>query len=196
MNAVTPPTAANKKVLLVDGNSSRRRHRVDALCKHGVDVICAADVVEARLLWHPNTYALVLLDARHDPAPAVEFCSEIKSSNGGQLTAFLVGKSAYLATTSPVGLAATRAGSDGDESMAQLITHACEGVPHRGRFQEVIWRMSLLRSSKPAQVDTRPYLPVRVEAPETAAAALPPMSFGEAIRQVEIEQEGTASEAE
>lgn len=174
------------KVLLVDTKGIRRKLRVNALTGRGVEVVCAHDITDARSLWHPGVYNLVLVDHRHDPASAVEFCDEIKATVGGQLTAFLVGKSEYLAASPRARVSSDAEPIRSNETVARLISTACEGIPRRGRFQEAIWRMSLARSSKPAQNDTRrpPILEI------VTVEELPPaISFGEAVRQAELDQE-------
>ena len=65
---------AKKKVLLIVSNMSKRNLRASVLRKHGLEVVCASRVSDARMLWHPLTYDLVLFDARNDQANATELC--------------------------------------------------------------------------------------------------------------------------
>lgn len=185
---------AKKKVLLVVSNMSKRNLRASVLRKHGLDVVCASRVSDARMLWHPLTYDLVLFDARNDQANATELCVEMRSRAPKQRIAFLVGKPEYLASSPApfeegfVEEMPTRC----EENVRQLMTNACEALPRRGGFLEARWRMALARSVKPEQESHRPARLVdplpRVIAVDDNASA----SFGDAVRLAEADQVASA----
>jgi hypothetical protein len=85
-------SAVKKHVLMIVTRSPKNNLRVNVLRKHGLEVVCANHIGEARMLWHPDTYDLVLFDLRHENGAAVELCHDIKTERPGQLVAFFVGK--------------------------------------------------------------------------------------------------------
>lgn len=183
-----------KKVLLIVPNMSKRNLRASVLRKHGLEVVCASRVSDARMLWHPLTYDLVLLDARNDHANATELCVEMRSQAPKQRIAFLVGKPEYLASSPApyeegfVEEMPTRC----EENVRQLMTNACEALPRRGGFLEARWRMALARSVKPEQESNRPArvvdpLPRVITVEESNSS-----SFGDAVRLAEADQDALA----
>ena len=185
---------AKKKVLLVVSNMSKRNLRASVLRKVGLDVVCASRMSDARMLWHPLTYDLVLLDARTDHANATELCVEMRSRAPLQKIAFFVGKPEFLASSPApfeegyVEEMPTRC----EENVRQLMTNACEALPRRGGFLEARWRMALARSVKPEQESHRPSrvvdpLPRVITVEETNSAA-----FGDAVRLAEADQVASA----
>src|SRR5438876_9589101 len=88
-----------RRILLVDTYANKRDQRAKIMRKLGVEVDCAADITEARALWHADSYSLVLVDVRNDSVNVQEFCSEVRSAKPPQAVAFLVGKPDYLAGT-------------------------------------------------------------------------------------------------
>ena len=90
-------SAVKKHILMVVTRSPKNNLRVSVLRKHGLEVVCANHIGDARMLWHPDTYDLVLFDLRHENGAAIELCRDIKAERPGQLVAFLVGKPDYLA---------------------------------------------------------------------------------------------------
>ena len=64
-----PISAANggitkkKRVLLLDTSQTKRDLRADVMRKLGIEVDCAADVVEARCWWRADLYNLVSINA-------------------------------------------------------------------------------------------------------------------------------------
>src|ERR1043166_8522710 len=121
---------AKKSVLLVVPNMSKRNLRASVLRKRGMEVVCASRISDARMLWHPSTYDLVLLDARNDHANANELCVEMRSQSPRQQIAFLVGKPEFLAQSPApfeegfVEEVPTRC----EENVRQLMTNACEAL--------------------------------------------------------------------
>ena len=178
-------SAVKKHVLMVVTRSPKNNLRVNVLRKHGLEVVCANHIGDARMLWHPDTYDLVLIGLRHENGAAAELCRDIKAERPGQLVAFLVGKPNYLAA------APLNGGLDGDdeapkryeETLRQLMATACEALPQRGGFLEATWKMSLARAVKPSSVPRPPAPEVQhvTELPEVPVT----FSFGDAVRQAE-----------
>ena len=50
-----------RRVLLLDTSQSKRDLRADVMRKLGIEVDCAADVMEARCWWRADLYNLVLI---------------------------------------------------------------------------------------------------------------------------------------
>jgi CheY-like chemotaxis protein len=180
--------AGKKHILLVVTHSPKNSLRANVLRKHGMDVVCAHHVGDARMLFHPDTYDLVLFDLRHDNGAAVELCEEMKAECPGQRVAFLVGKPEYLADSPDH----TDGGLDAppkryEETLRQLMATACESLPRRGGFLEATWRMSLARAVKP---EAMPQAPPPVVHPLTTLEEAPvSFSFGDAVRQAENEEQ-------
>ncbi len=195
-----PPTAKpktsppKKKVLLVQSIGPHRTLRASVMRKRGFDVVCAGNCAEARLLWHPAAYDLVLLDGEHDVIDHEELCRDMKASCPKEKVAYLVGKPELLSSmpgSNGAAIAATRSRSY-QHVFGELMTKACEALPHRHGFMEAVWRMYLLKSSRPPATDTReaPVIPV------TKHQKLEPsIPFGEAVRQAELETEANDGNA-
>ena len=184
------PTA-KKHVLLVVTRSPKNSLRANVLRKHGMDVVCANHIGDARMLWHPNSYDLVLFDLRHENSAAVELCRDIKAESPGQLVAFLVGKPEYLsAAPATVELGAEQAPKRYEETLRQLMATACEALPRRGGFLEATWRMSLARAVKPAPLEesAQPVVTQLKSFAEVPAG----FSFGDAVRRAEAAEEVTS----
>ena len=177
-------SAAKKQVLMVVTRSPRNNMRVNVLRKHGLDVVCANHIGDARMLWHPDTYDLFLFDLRHENGAAEELCRDMKAESPEQLIAFLVGKPEYLAASPSANeLADDEAPKRYEEILRQLMATACEALPQRGGFLEATWRMSLARAVKPAPM---PQAPQELAQPITSLPEAPvSFSFGDAVRQAE-----------
>ncbi len=183
-------SAVKKHILMVVTRSPKNNLRANVLRKHGLEVVCANHIGDARLLWHPDTYDLVLFDLHRENGAAAELCRDIKAERPGQLVAFLVGKPEYLATApSTAELAGDEVPKRYEETLRQLMATACEALPQRGGFLEATWRMSLARSVKPSSVPRAATLPVQqvAELPEVAVT----FSFGDAVRQAEAAEQET-----
>ncbi|MBZ5568095.1 MAG: hypothetical protein LAN64_09635 [Acidobacteriia bacterium] len=173
-----------KLVLMVVTRSPKNNLRANVLRKHGLEVVCANHIGDARMLWHPDTYDLVLFDLRHENGATEELCRDMKAESPEQRIAFLVGKPEYLASSPSANeLAADEAPKRYEEILRQLMATACEALPQRGGFLEATWRMSLARAVKPAPI---PPTPREVVHPVTALPEVPvSFSFGDAVRQAE-----------
>ncbi len=77
-------------ILLMDTNTTTLQNRASALRRFKVEVVCASKIPEARALWHPGSYKLVLIDTRRDFAAILGFCQEVRESHPQQLIAFFV----------------------------------------------------------------------------------------------------------
>ena len=88
-----------KNVLIIDGNDAMQTLRAGVLRSRGVHVHTAKSVTEAELLWVPDFFDLVLLDARQRSNEAVEFWRTIRRRHPGQRIRFLVGPPTYLSPT-------------------------------------------------------------------------------------------------
>jgi len=90
---------ATKNVLIVDGNEAMQNMRASVLRSHGVHVHLAKSVSEAKLLWVPDFFDLVLLDMRQRSKEAVAFWRTIRREHPCQRISFLVGPPTYLSPT-------------------------------------------------------------------------------------------------
>jgi CheY-like chemotaxis protein len=87
-----------KRVLLVDTSRLKRDLRAETMRKLGMEVDCAADVVEARSWWRADLYDLVLINVQEGTGPRDKFCDDMRKATPAQQIMFLVGKPEYLAT--------------------------------------------------------------------------------------------------
>ena len=90
---------ATKNVLIIDGNEAMQNMRASVLRSHGVHVHLAKSVTEAKLLWVPDFFDLVLLDMRQRSKEAVAFWRTIRREHPRQRISFLVGPPRYLSAT-------------------------------------------------------------------------------------------------
>lgn len=88
-----------KNVLIIDGNEAMQNLRARVLRSHGVHVHTAKSVSEAALLWVPDFFDLVLLDARQRSKQAVAFWRTIRRQHPQQRMCFLIGPPTYLSPT-------------------------------------------------------------------------------------------------
>ena len=88
-----------KNVLIIDGNEAMQQLRARVLRSRGVHVHTAKSVTEAALLWVPDFFDLVLLDARQRSQEAVAFWRMIRRQHPRQRISFLVGPPTYVCAT-------------------------------------------------------------------------------------------------
>ena len=78
-------------MLIIDGNEAMRNMRANVLGSHGVHVHLAKSVTEAKLLWVPDFFDLVLLDMRQRSKESVAFWRMIRREHPRQRISFLGG---------------------------------------------------------------------------------------------------------
>jgi hypothetical protein len=90
------------KVLLIDSCVATREVRAAVLRDHGIEVHAAEHFSEARFLWQPNVYDLVLLDVRrYSPGEILEYYEQIRDEHPEQRFAFFLGPPNYLSLDWP-----------------------------------------------------------------------------------------------
>jgi CheY-like chemotaxis protein len=94
-----PVAGGRKRILLVDANLVSQTRRAGMLRQRGVEVTCAADMAHAQLLWHAESYNLVIMDATNLYEGAMSFCKSIKLERPEQLITFLVGQPEFLSSS-------------------------------------------------------------------------------------------------
>ena len=87
-----------KRVLLLDTSQTKRDLRAETMRQLGIEVDCAADVLEARCWWRADLYNLVLISVAGEIDSRDQFCTDIRGANPPQRIAFFVGGPEYLAT--------------------------------------------------------------------------------------------------
>jgi CheY-like chemotaxis protein len=97
LSAPIPDATKKKRVLLIDTSHAKRVLRTEAMRKFGMDVDCAADMVEARVWWRPALYDLVLINMEKGRGQRDKFCDDLRTATPPQRVAFLVGQPEYLA---------------------------------------------------------------------------------------------------
>jgi hypothetical protein len=88
--------AQKKRILLLDTSQTKRDLRADVMRKLGIEVDCAADVIEARCWWRADLYNLVLINVAGETDSRDKFCMDIRGANPPQRIAFFVGGPKYL----------------------------------------------------------------------------------------------------
>ncbi|MFY9562419.1 MAG: response regulator [Terriglobales bacterium] len=147
-NQIPGPLKRNR-VLLVDTSPTKRDLRAESMRKLGLDVDCAADIVEARCWWRADLYNLVLINVENEVGHRDEFCEDVRGATPPQLLAFLVGKPEYLAE-SPNAEAAPAARTNGDRGtqgdVCAALSAEIAGVqPQRWGIMEACQRISAVR---------------------------------------------------
>jgi hypothetical protein len=90
-------SAKKKRVLLLDTSQTKRDLRADVMRQLGIEVDCAADVLEARCWWRADLYNLVLINVAGEIESRDKFCTDMRSAIPPQKIAFFVGGPEYLA---------------------------------------------------------------------------------------------------
>ena len=179
----------NKRALLVIGNALRRKLRARAFREAGIEVVCAEHIGEARELWHPAVFDLVVIDTKLHNQDATSLCAVIRAEAPKQRIAWFVGKPDYLSAT-PL----PDASLEDDDALAnrtrQAIAAACKPLSRRGGFLEACWRMQLGRT-KLRSMQSAPVNQVHSSANLKNSADESRSGFGAAVRQAEAEQEST-----
>lgn len=190
-NQVAAPLKRNR-VLLVDTSPAKRDLRAETMRKLGMDVDCAADILEARCWWRAALYNLVLINVETELDHRDKFCEDVRGATPPQLLAFLVGKPGYLAD-SPNAEAAPAARTNGDRGtqgdVCAALSAGIAGVqPQRWGIMEACQRISAVRfasDTRARAVRERPTPPRDPEAHRTkrpAAESPLDMDWQEAIK--------------
>jgi CheY-like chemotaxis protein len=153
---LSPPDGSptkKKRVLLLDTSQTKRDLRADVMRKLGIDVDCAADVLEARCWWRADLYNLVLINAAGEAESRDKFCMDIRSANPPQRIAFFVGGPEYLSAAPHSDRAPVEADADAlhKEMVAALLAHNSASSSQRWGILEACKRISSVRSVSEAR---------------------------------------------
>jgi len=142
-----------KRVLLLDTSQTKRDLRADVMRKLGIDVDCAADVLEARCWWRADLYNLVLISVAGETDSRDKFCTDLRSATPPQRIAFFVGGPEYLAAAphSDGGPAEPDADALHKEMVAALLAQAAEHSSQRWGILEACKKISSVRSVSEAR---------------------------------------------
>jgi len=145
--------AKKKRVLLLDTSQTKRDLRADVMRKLGIEVDCAADVLEARCWWRADLYNLVLINAAGEAESRDKFCTDIRSANPPQRIAFFVGGPEYLSAAPHSDGAPAEADADAlhKEMVAALLAHNSASSSQRWGILEACKRISSVRSVSEAR---------------------------------------------
>jgi CheY-like chemotaxis protein len=192
----TPPLSApipgglkKKRVLLVDTSAAKRDLRAEVMRKLGMDVDCAADILEARSWWRADLYDLVLINADKGTGHRDKFCEDIRNATPRQQMAFLVGKPEYLAAVP--GLDGELTAPDiHDELLIGVVKTALSvdlaNLSQRWGIMEASRRISAVRSACNARTRAmreRPAPPRDLEMRHGKRAADEPPSLDDLLRE-------------
>jgi hypothetical protein len=143
-----------KRVLLLDTSQTKRDLRADVMRKLGIEVDCAADVLEARCWWRADLYNLVLINAAGEADSRDKFCTDMRSATPPQRIAFLVGSPEFLAAAPHSDAAPAEADADAihKEMVAALLAQASgDSSRQRWGILEACKRISSVRSVSEAR---------------------------------------------
>ena len=145
--------ARKKRVLLLDTSQTKRDLRADVMRKLGIEVDCAADVLEARCWWRPDLYNLVLINASAEAESRDKFCTEIRGANPEQQIAFFVGSPQYLAATPHSDNAPSEVNADvlHKEMVAALLAQSLGNPSQRWGILEACRKISSVRAVSEAR---------------------------------------------
>jgi hypothetical protein len=142
--------AKKKRVLLLDTSQTKRDLRADGMRKLGIEVDCAADVIEARGWWRADLYNLVLIHVAGETDSRDRFCTDLRSATPPQRIAFFVGGPEYLA-----------AAPDSDEAPAEPDADARHKEMVAGNSSQQRWgileacrKISSVRAASEARTRT------------------------------------------
>src|SRR5271155_899498 len=145
--------AKKKRVLLLDSSQTKRDLRADVMRRLGIEVDCAADVLEARCWWRADLYNLVLINVAGETDSRDKFCTDIRSANPPQRIAFFVGGPEYLAAAPHSDEAAAEPDTDAlhKEMVAALLAQASGNSSQRWGILEACRKISSVRSASEAR---------------------------------------------
>jgi hypothetical protein len=142
-----------KRILLLDTSQTKRDVRADVMRKLGIEVDCAADVIEARCWWRPDLYDLVLVNVAGETDSRDKFCADIRSANPSQKIAFFVGGPRYLSVAphSDSGSAESDPDALQGDVLAALLAQKSLNTSQRWGILEACQRISSVRSVSEAR---------------------------------------------
>jgi DNA-binding NtrC family response regulator len=140
-------------VLLLDTSQTKRDLRADVMRRLGIEVDCAADVIEARGWWRADLYNLVLINSTGEVESSNEFCTEIRGASPAQRIAFLVGSPHYLAAAPHSDAAPAEMVQDAlhREMITALLAQSSEHRSQHWGILEACKRISSVRSASEAR---------------------------------------------
>jgi CheY-like chemotaxis protein len=150
-----PSEQKRKRVLLVDASEHLRDLRAETMRRLGMEVDCAASIIEARCWWRAGLYNLVLINVGTDGSQRDRFCDDVRAATPPQQLAFLVGKPGYLADA-PNGFCDSFLPEEEDvivpgENVAMSLSAAAKELPQRWGILEASRRISAVRSASHAR---------------------------------------------
>jgi hypothetical protein len=145
--------AKKKRVLLLDSSQTKRDLRADVMRKLGIEVDCAADVIEARCWWRADLYNLVLINVAGETDSRDRFCTDLRSATPPQRIAFFVGGPEFLAAAPHSDQASAEADADAlhKEMVAALLAQTAEHSSQRWGILEACKKISSVRSVSEAR---------------------------------------------
>jgi hypothetical protein len=149
--------AKKKRVLLLDTSQTKRDLRADGMRKLGIEVDCAADVIEARGWWRADVYNLVLINVAGEIDSRNKFCTDLRSATPPQRIAFFVGGPEYLAAVPDSDEAPAEPDADAlhKEMVAALLAQASENSSQqRWGILEACRKISSVRAAGEARTRT------------------------------------------
>jgi hypothetical protein len=143
--------AKKKRVLLLDASQTKRDLRADVMRQLGIEVDCAADVLEARCWWRADLYNLVLISMAGEIDSRDQFCTDIRGANPPQRIAFFVGGPEYLAAAPHSDEGSTAPDALNREMAAALLAQAAGNSSERWGIMEACRKISSVRSASEAR---------------------------------------------
>jgi CheY-like chemotaxis protein len=145
--------ARKKRVLLLDTSQTKRDLRADVMRKLGIDVDCAADILEARSWWRADLYNLVLINVAGETGSRDEFCNDLRGATPPQRIAFLVGGPEYLAAAPHSNGASAEPDAEAlhKELVAALLAQAAASTSQRWGILEACKKISSVRAVSEAR---------------------------------------------
>jgi CheY-like chemotaxis protein len=144
--------AKKKRVLLLDTSQTKRDLRAEVMRQLGIEVDCAADVLEARFWWRADLYNLVLISVAGEIDSRDQFCTDIRGANPPQRIAFFVGGPEYLAAAPHSDEAPTEPDDAlHKEMVAALLAQGAGNSSQRWGILEACRKISSVRSASEAR---------------------------------------------
>jgi hypothetical protein len=146
--------AGKKRVLLLDTSQTKRDLRADVMRKLGIEVDCAADVIEARCWWRADLYNLVLINVAGETDSRDKFCTDLRGAIPPQRIAFFVGGPEYLSAAPHSDLATAEPNADAlhNEMVAALLAQdSLSSSQQRWGIMEACRKISSVRAVSEAR---------------------------------------------